>query len=258
MKVRPEVGCPMQMWRERLARQKAQAEAEELGQRLSSQQAGAAASGSANAVAAGLAAGPASDELDEQLMKSLEEEAVRTDHVRDELRRSRVSWGRPPDEAPIWVQLLAMHGRMAAWPCSQGGASLLPFRPTATTLRHLSSCSLALCPSQSLPHRPFFSPYFQAHQLRLGKRAEQLELQLAEYTSLLTAAEGVHQVPCLGGSLPSSPSVHGAAARSPFGRCGSPVRGAIIAVQGRKAVEEASSLRKQLRAAQREAVRLRR
>lgn len=87
---------------------------------------------------------------------------------------------------------------------------------------------------------------------------EQLQLQLAEYTSLLTAAEGVDQVPCLGGSLPTSPSGRAAAARSNFGRYGSPVRGAVAALQGRKAAEEAAALREQLRAAQTEVASLRR
>lgn len=107
------------------------------------------------------------------------------------------------------------------------------------------------------PHRPP-PPHPQAHQLRLGKRAEHLELQLAEYTSLLAAAEGVDRVPCLGGSLPASPTGRGAAARSPPGRYGSPLRGAIAALQGRKAVEEEAALREQLRAAQAEVASVRR
>lgn len=74
------------MWRERLARQKAQAQAAELHQRLSNQQGGAPA----GRAASDDAAAPAGDELDEELMKGLEEETTRADHLRDELRRSKV------------------------------------------------------------------------------------------------------------------------------------------------------------------------
>ncbi|KAL4458347.1 hypothetical protein ABPG75_013212 [Micractinium tetrahymenae] len=175
-------GIYAQMWRERLARQKAQAQAAELRQRLSNQQAEGPGGGrdSVNAAV------PAADEVDEVVMKALQDETARADHVQDELRRNK------------------------------------------------------------------------SHQLKLEKRAEQLELQLAEYTTLLSAAEGVEQVPRLGGSLPTSPCGRSTAAGPHFGRYGSPVRGAITALQGRKAAEEAAALREQLKAAQAEVASVRR
>ena len=80
------------MWRERLGRQKAQAQAEELQQRLSGQQdrsfaagGGGGAPGTASSGVGGL-----EEEVDEALMRSLEGEMARGDHLQEELRRYKV------------------------------------------------------------------------------------------------------------------------------------------------------------------------
>ena len=95
----------------------------------------------------------------------------------------------------------------------------------------------------------------QAHQVKLERRAEGLALQLAQYTSLLSAAEGVGQLPRLGGGSPGSA---GRRAGGGGGMGGSPVQAAITALQARKAAEEAAALREQLRVAQADVASVRR
>lgn len=82
---------------------------------------------------------------------------------------------------------------------------------------------------------------------------QQLELQLAQYNTLLAAAEGTAQMPSLAVASPgASPSASRAC--SPRGRRaaagGSPMQAAMAAVQLRRAAEEAAALREQLKAAQ--------
>lgn len=94
----------------------------------------------------------------------------------------------------------------------------------------------------------------QAHQAKLAGRAEQLELQLAQYNSLLVAAEGVAQVPRV--VAPGSPRGSPSSGRHSAGS--SPVKAAISALQMRRAVEEAEALRGQLQATQTEVASVRR
>ena len=93
----------------------------------------------------------------------------------------------------------------------------------------------------------------QTQQVKLERRAELLTLQLAQYTSLLSAAEGVGQLPRLGSGSPGS-----AGRRAGGSGGGSPVQAAIGALQARKAAEEAAALREQLRMAQADAASTRR
>ncbi|KAI3435741.1 hypothetical protein D9Q98_001799 [Chlorella vulgaris] len=83
-----------------------------------------------------------------------------------------------------------------------------------------------------------------ARQHKLHYRTEQLERQLAQYNTLLAAAEGLSEVPCLGGGARSN--------SRQAGRHPSPAKGALLirpalaVLQTRKAQEEAAALREQL------------
>lgn len=87
----------------------------------------------------------------------------------------------------------------------------------------------------------------QAAQAALQKRAEQLELTVAEYNGLLLAAEG---------GAPEAPRAS-ATGGSPARR-GSPVHAATRALQRRRMEEELGELRERLKAAEEEAASVRR
>lgn len=139
-------------------------------------------------------------------------------------------------------------------------AALLALLAALVTLARRASCPPSAPPDRyPATGRHPSGPIPQAHQGRLQRRTEQLELQLAQYNSLLAAAEGVAQVPRVAAAASSprgSPSSGGR--RSAAGASGSPVQVAITALQMRRAVEEAGALREQLSAAQAEAAGARR
>lgn len=88
----------------------------------------------------------------------------------------------------------------------------------------------------------------QATQAALQKRAEQLELTMAEYNGLLLAAKG-------GGA--DGPRASTSSGGSPACR-GSPVHAATRALQRRRMEEELGELRERLKAAEEEAANVRR
>ena len=92
------------MWRERLGRQRAQAEAVDLRIKLSNHrtaapagatggsQIGAAAGAGGGGPAAAAAAAAVAGEVDEAVMESLEREMWRADHLAEQLKRQKVRW----------------------------------------------------------------------------------------------------------------------------------------------------------------------
>lgn len=102
----------------------------------------------------------------------------------------------------------------------------------------------------------------QAHQEQLQARVQQLELQLAQYNTLLAAVEGT--APATGTTAVSPCQGSPAASRAGSPRawrgpgCGSPLQAAVTVLQFRRVAEEAAALREQLRAAQSEVANTRR
>lgn len=88
------------MWRERLARQKAQAQATELRQQLSARQASTSAGSGSGSGGGGGGAASGAEDVDDALMQSLEAEMARADHLQDELKRHKASLG--SREAGVW------------------------------------------------------------------------------------------------------------------------------------------------------------
>lgn len=93
------------MWRERLGRQRAQAEAVDLRLKLSSRLAAATAGGN------GAGAGDA--ELDEAVLQSLQAEMQRADHLADELARFKV--GGVGRSGTTWTQICSGGGMIGSF-----------------------------------------------------------------------------------------------------------------------------------------------
>lgn len=103
----------------------------------------------------------------------------------------------------------------------------------------------------------------QAHQEQLQARVRRLELQLAQYNTLLAAVEGTGATPgSPAATLPGQGSPSVGSASSPRARrapaSGSPLQAAVSVLQLRRAAEEAAALREQLKAAQGEVASTRR